>query len=141
MSDRIGKAGTIFHSCNSAKLLLHLSNFINRRCHVNPKCLNIHPANLIRLAYPRYKHALPPILFSFKCSHLEETKRIKGVPLCLFVKTSPINLAGMGKNRNESFTGKQHGQIANNPQMPQSRLKMNDIPPSQPNSFFLTFYL
>jgi hypothetical protein len=83
--------------------------------------LNIHPANLIRLAYPRYKHALPPILFSFKCSHLEETKRIKGVPLCLFVKTSPINLAGMGKNRNESFTGKQHGQIANNPQMPQSQ--------------------
>jgi hypothetical protein len=41
---------------NSAKLLAHLINFMNRRCHVNPKCSNIHPANLIRLAYSRYKH-------------------------------------------------------------------------------------
>ncbi len=57
MSGGIGKAGTIFSlSCNSAKLLAHLINFVNRRCHVNPKCSNIHPANLNRPAYSRYKY-------------------------------------------------------------------------------------
>jgi hypothetical protein len=39
--------------------LAHLIGFLNRRCHhVNPKWSNIYPANLIRLAYLRYKHLL-----------------------------------------------------------------------------------
>jgi hypothetical protein len=28
---------------------------MSNECHVNPQWLNIHPANLIRLAYSRYK--------------------------------------------------------------------------------------
>jgi hypothetical protein len=37
-------------------VLAHLIVYLNRRCHVNLQCSNIHPASLIRLAYSRYKH-------------------------------------------------------------------------------------
>jgi hypothetical protein len=37
-------------------VLAHLIDFLIRRCHVHPQWLNIHPANLIRLAYSRYYH-------------------------------------------------------------------------------------
>jgi hypothetical protein len=43
------------------------------------------------------------------------------VTLSLFIKTSPINFAGMGGKGNESFTGKQHVQIANNRRSAQSQ--------------------
>jgi hypothetical protein len=38
--------------------------------------------------------------------------------LCLFVKTSPINLAGMGGNGNKEFYREQHVHIANNTRSP-----------------------
>ncbi len=37
-------------------VLVHLIVHLNRRCHLNPPSSKIHPANLIRLAYSRYKH-------------------------------------------------------------------------------------
>jgi hypothetical protein len=70
--------------------------------------------------WPNSHWAEPNNYSLLKCSHLEKAKGIEGVPLCLFVKTSPINFAGMGGNGNESFTGKQHVQTAYNPRSPRS---------------------
>ncbi len=45
----------LFLSVITAPIVLApLSDFLIRQCHVNPQWLNIHPANLIRLAYSRY---------------------------------------------------------------------------------------
>jgi hypothetical protein len=43
-------------------VLTQLRDFFNRRCHVNPQCSNIHPANLFRPAYSRYIHVRANIL-------------------------------------------------------------------------------
>jgi hypothetical protein len=43
-------------------------------------------------------------------------------------------------NGNESYTGKRHVQIANDLDRHSPRLKMNDIPPSRPNSFFVSTF-
>jgi hypothetical protein len=78
MSDENAKRSQDFPllSYNCANILAHLIDFLI--CRVNPKCSNIHPANLIRLAYTRYKCVrangadvlFPPILLA-----LEKEKR------------------------------------------------------------------
>ena len=53
----------IFLSVIIAPLVLaQLIDSLIRWCYVNPRCSNIHPANLIRLAYSRYKHVRANIL-------------------------------------------------------------------------------
>ncbi len=47
----------IFFSVTTAPIVLaHLIDFLIRRCHVNPPMIEYSPANLICLAYSRYKH-------------------------------------------------------------------------------------
>jgi hypothetical protein len=68
-------------------VLAHLIDFLIRRCYVNPL---IHPANLIRHAYSRYKKD-------------EALKKLAA--LHVFVKTSPINKAVTSGKGNRLFTG------------------------------------
>jgi hypothetical protein len=58
MSGWIGKAGSKLSSQLywAHIVLAHLIDFLNSWCHVSPQWSNIHPANLIRLIYSRYKH-------------------------------------------------------------------------------------
>jgi hypothetical protein len=58
------------------------------------------------------------------------------VPLCLFVKTSPVYLPVASGNGNMFFTQKLHVQIANNPRSPQSQTESQWWSPSRPTSFF-----
>ncbi len=61
--DEWGKWSKMFLPVITAPIVLaHLIYFLNRRCHVNPKWSNIYPANMIRLAYSRYKHVRANIL-------------------------------------------------------------------------------
>jgi hypothetical protein len=61
-------------------------------------------------------------------------------PVCLFVQTSLINLAGMGGNGNRFSTQKLHVQSANSLRSPQCQTKAQLLFPSRPPSFFVTFY-
>ncbi len=53
-------------------------------------------------------------------------------PLCLFIQTSPNNLAVAYGNRNRFFTQKLYVQFANKPRSPQCRTKVHLLSPFRP---------
>jgi hypothetical protein len=105
----------IFLSVITAPIVLaHLIDFLNRRCHVNPQWSNIHPANLIRLAYSRYKHVCANtigvvnvhILNSQSLSNGTQVSSywLKLAALRLFVEPMPIYKAvATGNGNNELY--------------------------------------
>ncbi len=94
-------------------VLAHLINFLNRRCHVNSQWSNIHPSNLIRLAYSRYKHVLANTIGVVNVHILNTQSRSNGklvssysskfAMLRLFVETMPIYKAVATGNGNNTF--------------------------------------
>jgi hypothetical protein len=91
-------------------VLVHLIGFLNRRCHVNLQWSSIHPANLIRLAYSRYKHVRANTIGAVNVHILNMHWKLvssywsKFAALGLFVKTMPIYKAvatGNGNKNNE----------------------------------------
>jgi hypothetical protein len=93
--------------------LAHLIGFLNRRCHVNPQWSNIHPANLIRLAYSRYKHVHANTIGIVNVHILNSQSGSNGklvlsywpkfTALRLFVETMPIYKAVAAGNRNNEL--------------------------------------
>jgi hypothetical protein len=67
--------------------------------HVNPQCLNIHSANLIRIAYSIYKQVRANTIGVVMVSSYWP----KFAALRLFVKTMPIYKAVATGNRNNEF--------------------------------------
>jgi hypothetical protein len=114
MSGRTGKAGQKFLSVITAQIVLaHLIDFLKRRCHVNPLWLNIHPANLIRFAYSRYKHVRANTIVVVNVHILNTQSGSNGKlvssygpkfsALRLFVETMPIYRAVATGNRNNEL--------------------------------------
>ncbi len=80
-------------------VLAHLIDFLNRQCHVNNQWSNIHPANLIRIAYSRYKHIRANtfgVVMVSSCWPKYEVLR-------LIVETMPIYKAVATGNRNNEL--------------------------------------
>jgi hypothetical protein len=94
--------------------LAHLTGFFNRRCHVNPQWSKIRPANLIRLAYSRYKHVRANTIDivnvhilntqSGSNGKLVSTYWPKFTALRLFVETMPIYKAVATGNWNNELS-------------------------------------
>jgi hypothetical protein len=81
-------------------VLAELIDFLIRRCYVNPPCLKIHPAKLIRLAYSRYECVCANTIGVVMVSSYWP----KFAALCLFVKTMPIyNALATGNRNNELY--------------------------------------
>jgi hypothetical protein len=71
-------------------VISHLIDFLIRRCHVNPNGRNIHSANLICLAYSRYKHVRATTI-GFVNVHILNTQWETGLVLLAKIRSaSPI---------------------------------------------------
>ncbi len=112
----------MFLSVITAPLVLsHLIDFLIRQYHVNPHLLNIHPANLIRHAFSRYKYVhantigvVNVQILNTQCGpngKLVSSYWPKFATLCQFMETMPIYNAVATGNGNKEFYRKQHVQI------------------------------
>ncbi len=100
-------------------VLAQLIDFLIRRCHVNPQWPNLQPANLIRLAYSRYKHIHANTIGVVNCHFLNTQSGSNGIlvssyrpkfaALRLFVETMPIYKAvATGIRNNELYRETAH---------------------------------